>query len=187
MALQPVILSKPDQIRLRILEAVDQPIGEMSVKMICDNAGISRQTFYNHFESKYDISLWFSYLIDDMTLRQIGRTATWEEGLLAYCSSIYERRSFFKLTAKKRLADNHQGKRTAESHRSDEMRETLVMRGVERIPDDLSFCITYYARTECSAIGDWMRTGCTTLPAQMAHNMYELVPPLLREAFALEP
>lgn len=185
MVLQPVILSKPDQVRLRIFEAVNRPISEMSVKDICNNAGISRQTFYNHFESKYDISLWFSYLIDDMTLREIGRTTSWEEGLLAYFLAIHERRTFYALTGQNKLSDNHQGRRTAERHRSDEIRETLSLRGVVEISPELAFCITYYTRAECSAIGDWMRSGCAAAPTQMASNMYALVPQLLRDALSL--
>ena len=55
------IFSSPElSTKMRILHAVDKSLDRITVAEICRNAGISRQTFYRHFESKYDIPWWYS-------------------------------------------------------------------------------------------------------------------------------
>lgn len=50
------IFTSPDlSTKMRILHAVNKSLDQITVSEICRNAGISRQTFYRHFESKYDI------------------------------------------------------------------------------------------------------------------------------------
>ncbi|WP_371298236.1 TetR/AcrR family transcriptional regulator [Paraeggerthella sp.] len=49
---------------------------------MCENAGISRQTFYRHFQSKYDIPWWHSIFCRQFYLNEIGRTVDWKTGVL---------------------------------------------------------------------------------------------------------
>lgn len=50
------IFTSPDlSTKMKILHAVSKSLDQITVGEICRNAGISRQTFYRHFESKYDI------------------------------------------------------------------------------------------------------------------------------------
>ena len=44
--------------KLKILHAVDKSLDRITISEICENADISRQTFYRHFKSKYDIPSW---------------------------------------------------------------------------------------------------------------------------------
>ena len=69
---------------MRIFHAVDRPIEELTVAAICRKAGVSKPTFYRHFDSKYDIARWISDFMNSMTLDEIGRTLTWDEGLESY-------------------------------------------------------------------------------------------------------
>ena len=51
----------PDEKRLRVFNAaVDElirvPVSEMSINQIIQNAGISRGSFYQYFEDKYDLA-----------------------------------------------------------------------------------------------------------------------------------
>lgn len=71
--------------RLQILQAVENlsnsiPFENMTVKMICEEAGISRQTFYQYFCDKYDIAQWYWDIQANIYLRETGRTLTWYEG-----------------------------------------------------------------------------------------------------------
>ena len=54
------IFNTPDlKTKMRILHAVDRSLDCMTISEICKKANISRQTFYRHFRSKYDIPWWF--------------------------------------------------------------------------------------------------------------------------------
>lgn len=70
--------------RLRILKSVDKPLEIITVNDICENAGISRQTFYNHFESKYMLRSWLSEYCEQFSLDRIGIDLSWEEGSIRY-------------------------------------------------------------------------------------------------------
>ena len=77
-------LSRSDEMKMRIFHAIDRPIEELTVAAICRKATISKPTFYRHFDSKYDIGRWMSDFMNRMTLDEIGRSLTWDEGLESY-------------------------------------------------------------------------------------------------------
>ena len=75
------IFNSPDlSIKMKILHAVNKSLDQITVAEICRNAGISRQTFYRHFESKYDIPWWYSIFCRQFYLNEIGRTIDWKTG-----------------------------------------------------------------------------------------------------------
>ena len=63
-------------VRMRVVEAVTEPIRTLSVTEICRRAGISRQTFYSYFESKYAIGSWCALHCDTFTLDLIAVSYT---------------------------------------------------------------------------------------------------------------
>lgn len=67
-------------VRMRVVEAVTDPIRTLSVTEICRRAGISRQTFYSYFESKYAIGSWYALHCDTFTLDLIGRALVHDHG-----------------------------------------------------------------------------------------------------------
>lgn len=69
------IFNTPDlKMKMNILHSVDRSLDCMTVSEICKKANISRQTFYRHFRSKYDIPWWFSIFCRQFYLNEIGRT-----------------------------------------------------------------------------------------------------------------
>lgn len=59
-------MSTTDETKLRFAEALRQimlekPFSKISVRDIADAAGISRKSFYNHFQDKYDLINWICY------------------------------------------------------------------------------------------------------------------------------
>ena len=81
LALGESIFNSPElSTKMKILHAVDKSLDQITVAEICRNAGISRQTFYRHFESKYDIPWWYSIFCRQFYLNEIGRTIDWRTG-----------------------------------------------------------------------------------------------------------
>lgn len=75
------IFSTPDlKTKMSILHAVDRSLDRMTISEICKKASISRQTFYRHFRSKYDIPWWFCIFCRQFYLNEIGRTISWQTG-----------------------------------------------------------------------------------------------------------
>ena len=74
------IFSSPElSTKMRILHAVDKSLDQITVAEICRNAGISRQTFYRHFESKYDIPWWYSIFCRAAAawIKEVSKEALW--------------------------------------------------------------------------------------------------------------
>ena len=91
------IFTSPDlSTKMRILHAVNKSLDQITVGEICHNAGISRQTFYRHFESKYDIPWWYSIFCRQFYLNEIGRTIDWKTGYYHHLRLIAQERDFFR-------------------------------------------------------------------------------------------
>lgn len=85
----------PDvKMKMRILHAIDGSLDRITISEICQNAGISRQTFYRHFKSKYDIPSWHTIFCRQFYLNEIGRSINWETGYYHHLRLITEERVF---------------------------------------------------------------------------------------------
>lgn len=58
----------------------DHSLAEIFVDAICQQAGISRSTFYREFGGKFDIPLWVQYHAIEAGFGEIGRTLSVVEG-----------------------------------------------------------------------------------------------------------
>lgn len=91
------IFNTPDlKMKMNILHSVDRSLDCMTVSEICKKANISRQTFYRHFRSKYDIPWWFSIFCRQFYLNEIGRTISWRTGYYHHIRLLSTEREFFK-------------------------------------------------------------------------------------------
>lgn len=68
---------------------------QITVKAICDEAGISRPTFYHHFKDKFEIAQWFWDLAGERYLKECGRTLDWYESNLGMLRSFKEHAVFY--------------------------------------------------------------------------------------------
>ena len=82
--------------KMKIMHAVDKSLDRVTISEICEKAGISRQTFYRHFKSKYDIPWWFSIFCRQFYLNEIGRTIDWRTGYYHHIRLIATERDFFR-------------------------------------------------------------------------------------------
>lgn len=89
--------------KMRILNALsrlaqDSRFEDITVKDICRGAGISRQTFYRHFSSKFDAVNWLWITLEQDCIRRLGRDLTWHESLLIMFGHARDYFDFFKAT-----------------------------------------------------------------------------------------
>ena len=86
------ILSGSTGTKLSTLKSITRPIDEMTVKELCRETGISRQTFYTYFESKYDIAYWYMELCETATFNDFHSRDEWRAALDDYAALMYEHR-----------------------------------------------------------------------------------------------
>lgn len=162
-----------DEIRIRIIEAIDRPIDELSIRDICARAHISKQTFYSRFSSKYDIANWFCARFEERTLNQIGRTLTWEEGVLAHFKTIAQQKEFLARTSLNGGKDRGEA---TKARRRRAIVETLTQcRGVT-LNMRFRFLIEAYLEMEVFLCGEWFRSGFTPAPEEFSSYYIGCVP-----------
>lgn len=93
------------QTKLLILDAADKlveetPFDKLSVTQICEEAGISRATFYRCFKDKFAIAQWHVELAWSQGANEIGRTLSWKEGYYITEANIASRNLFYAGVAK---------------------------------------------------------------------------------------
>lgn len=166
--------------KLRIVTSIDRPIDKISVNEICHLAGISRQTFYNHFESKYDLIPWWGIWCDSFYLDRIGRSLTWEEG--------YLRSSYLMMWGDKFLSSGmgeisesfKLGAHPVARQRIETLTSTVQYVTGKPPSDELAFCIRAFSHLECEVVIDRCRNReAPRIPLINAKRMVSLIPPLL--------
>lgn len=161
-----------DDVRMRIIDAIDEPVADLTVEAICKKAGISKQTFYSRFSSKFDIANWFCAYYESMFLYEIGRTLSWEDGLYALFSTYETRRDFLQFSAT-HTPDN--GTETKSRHR-EALKETLEHHRGVRLTQDVVFLIEAYLEIEVFLVGEWFRAGLSPCAEKFTELFIDCIP-----------
>lgn len=177
---QPGIQTKMD-----ILHAVDEPLDRTTITKICKNAGISRKTFYRHFESKYDIPWWHTIYCRKFYLNEIGRTIDWRTGYYHYLRMILMERDFYRLTIKG-ISGNPFAVTPVSENRVKVLLDTLERYRNVTIDDNMKFLVETFSRLECAVIDGWLKSSQPADLHLWTDYMISLVPPRLYEALKLE-
>jgi AcrR family transcriptional regulator len=161
-----------DDVRIAVINAVDEPLVDMTVESICKKAGISKQTFYSRFSSKFDIANWLCRRYETMFLYEIGRTLSWEDGLSSLFSGYEQWRDFLYLSSVRSLDD---GTETKSRHR-EVLKETLVHYRDVPLNRDAAFLIEAYLEVEVFLVGEWFRSRMIPDAAEFARLFIDCIP-----------
>ena len=166
-------------VRMRVVQAVTEPIRTLSVTEICRRAGISRQTY---FESKYAIGSWCALHCDTFTLDLIGRSLSWHEGYERWYTLMERQKLLFANSSQTKFSDESAA--AVAENRIAAFRETFGNRGLE-FTNEYRYYAWMCASVERASFSRWLKEGCSTPPADMARLTELCVPPLLHRALAL--
>ena len=183
MEVSAVLIDKGiDGVRRKIIDAVDQPLARLTVNDICQKAGISKQTFYSRFSSKYDIPNWFCAYHEKIFLYEIGRTLSWEDGLGGLFGAYENRRDFLYFTS---IQTRDTGSETKARHRM-VLKETLERyRGIP-VTHDVKFLIEAFLELEVFLAGEWFRSGMSPCGDVFTKLFIDCVPARLYSMLQIE-
>lgn len=170
--------------KMNILHAVDKSLDKMTVSEICRNANITRQTFYRHFKSKYDIPWWHTIFCRQFFLDRIGRSLTWETGYYHHLQLIAEEEGFYRKSLQYSINTPY-GRTVLPEQRKRVLVNTLrTYRGIEP-NENMMFLIGYFTKTETEVINDWFRSSEPVNLEQWTDDLVSLIPHRLY--MALQP
>lgn len=172
-----------DEIRLRVLRAISEPIEAMTVSQISAKAGISRQRFYDLFATKYDIAYWYISLAERCYIYEIGRTLSLEKGL----------RGFFDFLQEERVSLSHAFERNPDKRElrarlaqtENELLWTIQSKGVA-VDEDMKFCVAYTIESANCLVAGWCIHDSNDDAETMARRLALCTPSRLADLAVVE-
>lgn len=169
---------------MKILHAVDQSLDRITISELCENAGISRQTFYRHFKSKYDIPSWHTIFCRQFYLNEIGRSIDWKTGYYHHLRLISKERDFYRKSIQYTINEPF-GQTVLPENRQNIISETLARYRNVPIDRNMRFIIETFSKLECEVLNDWMRSDRETDLAQWTCDLVSIVPSRLYQAMRI--
>lgn len=176
------LFNTPDlKMKMNILHSVDRSLDCMTISEICKKANISRQTFYRHFRSKYDIPWWFSIFCRQFYLNEIGRTISWRTGYYHHIRLLSTEREFFKKSIQYSI-NTPFGQTVMPQNRQTVLLETLKTYRNVPIDHNMQFLVEMFSKLECEVLNDWFRSDAETDLVVWTDDLVSLVPDRLYRA-----
>lgn len=150
------------------------PLSEITIKRICEEAHISKPTFYRYFDNKEDMSLWVCRRAIDAGFTQIGRTCTWFVGLYRTCLMFLRYKAYFSAapTGQSVAAVNN----ALFTHKRDALMETFTKYRRERVDSVMAFQIEAFLVSSNSMFRYWGESGMNMSPEDIAAYITSSVP-----------
>ena len=177
---------KSEEMKYRLAEAVKvcmktTSVEKITVKEIVDACGTTRQTFYRHFQDKYDLVNWYFDKIILESFEHMGEGETIYEGLVKKFQYIQKEKLFFKMAFK---SDDQNCLRDHDFELILEFYSNLIFQKTGRRPDaETSFLLEMYCRGSIYMTVKWLLGGMKFPPAQLAKQLVLGMPEKLVQLF----
>ena len=148
-----------------------KPLDKITIRDITEDCGISRMTFYYHFQDIYDLVEWAC--IEDASKALQGKKTyeTWQEGLLQIFEAALENKPFI-LNAY-RCISREQMERFLYQLTYGLIRGVVEeqSRGTAISEEDKSFIAEFYKYSFVGVMLDWIRRGMKEEPRELAEKI----------------
>lgn len=167
----------PSQLTKRALEEslkrllLEKPLGKITIADITDDCGISRMTFYYHFQDIYDLVEWSC---EEDAARAIAgnKTAdTWQTGLLDTFLSLRENKPF--ITSIYHDMSREQVERFLVPVVSDLVKDVVDEHAARRYvrEQDRDFIARFFAHALIGTVLDWVARDMRDDPRQLVQRV----------------
>lgn len=147
---------------LKILMA-HQPFSKISVGDICTQCGMSRKSFYYHFQDKYDLMNWIFFTEFIGTIHFPNQPDGWRL-LQDICNYFYQEQVFY------RNALSVDGQNSFQEYFLETI-EPFILALVTDLfteSDEVQFYVTFYTDALLSALIRWLNEGAQIPPDRFA-------------------
>lgn len=152
----------------------EKPFEKISIADITAACGLNRQTFYYHFQDKYELLSWIYYTDNFAKIAEDITLENWNDKILEMLKIMASEKSFYGNTVK-------ESEHTFESYLY-EMAKTLFQEAIERLDEhkklkaeEKSFDAEFYAYGICGVIISWTERGMKMKPEDVTDRLISLV------------
>ena len=161
---------------------VTTPLEKISVNDIVDHAGVGRNTFYYHFEDKYDLVNWHFSQLADRSFRQMGSGCTLKEGLIKKFQFIQNEKRFFISAFQSR---DYNSLMQYDYECILEFYTNIIKEKTGKSPNrDIVFLLEMYCRGSIDMTVEWVRKNMNMEPEAIANLLILALPRPLEELFS---
>ena len=165
--------------------AKSQPVNKITVKRIVDESGLSTQTFYNHFEDKYDL---IRRVHSDESLRLMHRLIEDED--YSYRDFIVDNLMFFMKNRDfmENALSNTSGYDSYAIYYSEQgydvwSRYLVRKYGMEKLPEDIALYLKMYCRICILMMEEWISKMDHIKAEDYAEYIWQMTPVKLMPYF----
>ncbi len=155
--------------------STEKKLDQITVNDICQEAGLSRRTFYNHFEDKNALTGWIYYQQLGYVFKQNIADQSIESTFVSVFEKIFEYKEFyataFQDDSVPTLKD-YMIPYTEDIYR--EVIDTSEMTEEER--ETMIFCVKFYCRGAVGAMEGWVKKDSVVPVETFSKNMLNVLP-----------
>lgn len=148
----------------------EKPFDKISVRDITDYCGLNRQTFYYHFQDKYELLSWIYYNEAFLPIMDGISFENWSERIHKLFARMKKEKYFYSNTIKH--AENYFQEYLMK------IAETIIREAIEAI-DEIDFLkeadriliSRFYAFGVCGTVLQWVEDGMKMLPEELAEHL----------------
>lgn len=151
----------------------EKPFDKISIADITAACGLNRQTFYYHFQDKYELLSWIYYNENFAKITEDITFSNWEEKMLQMLTIMVGEKHFYMNTVREQ-------EHTFESYLF-EMSKALFIEAIGRLDqeqqlteEERAFDAEFYAYGICGVILSWTRGGMRMEPELVAKRLRSL-------------
>ncbi len=152
-----------------------KPLSKVTITDITEACGISRMTFYYHFQDIYDLVDWICE--EDGAKAIAGRKShdTWQEGFLSLCRSVQENRVFIENVYRSVQREQIENFMYRIVH--DLLIEVVEeqSKGLQVRAEDKQFVADFYKYAFVGIALNWVKTGMKQTPEQLTEQVSTLI------------
>lgn len=152
----------------------EKPFDKISIADITSSCGLNRQTFYYHFQDKYELLSWIYYNENFAKITENISFDNWHEKFLEMLKIMEAEKGFYSNTLKDQ-------EHTFETYLF-EMSKALFLEAIEALDinhklndSELEFDAEFYAYGICGVILSWVNKGMKISPEAVARHLKSLV------------
>ena len=156
-----------------------KPFDKISVGEITDMCGLNRQTFYYHFQDKYELLSWIYYQEAFLPIMDGISFENWDDRIYQLFDLMKREKYFYVNTIK--YASNYFQEYLMK------ISETILDEAIDAIDvigevgaelgmdaDDRALIVRFYAYGVCGTVVQWATTGMKMEPRELANHMKQL-------------
>ncbi len=155
-------------------------IESITVKDICQEANVSRQTFYRCFEDKYDLINWYFDRILNESFRQMGQGKTVRDSLIKKFNYIKEEYLFFRVSF---ATDTQNNLRDHDFEMIFDFYQNYLRQNGVEVTDSIKDILEMYCYASVYMTVKWVLNGVKESPEKLAETMIQAMPEELSKVF----